>query len=309
MNWILKARLQNFLSFLPKRLGDIAYFELQLRIGGFRNFTPIKGLSTAFEFWEKISENHQSPKGKTFFEVGTGWTPLVPIGLWLMGAGKIVTVDLNRYLSKRLLDKSLIFFRDNPEIIHDLLRPYIDYKRFEKLINFKNTQGWSAARVLNEFDVYYQAPFDARNSSLKRRSVDYHISNTVFEHIPKVVLVEILKEARRIINTSGMAIHRIDYTDHFSHSDSTISPLNFLKFDDSSWARLADNRFMYMNRMRHQDYIQLFEEAGFNIKYCYCLNMKIVTELLKENAIKLDSRFETQSLQSLETTGAWILAQ
>jgi len=37
-------------------------------------------------------------EGKTFFEVGTGHNPIVPIGFFLCGAEKIVTVDLHRRL-------------------------------------------------------------------------------------------------------------------------------------------------------------------------------------------------------------------
>ena len=46
-------------------------------------------------------------EGKTFFEVGTGHNPIVPIGFFLCGAEKLVIVDLHRRLYFETLKKSL----------------------------------------------------------------------------------------------------------------------------------------------------------------------------------------------------------
>ena len=50
----------------------------------------------------------------------------------------------------------------------------------------------------------------------------------------------------------------VDYSDHFSHSDQTISSINFLRYSDDEWQRYAGNRYMYMNRLRHDDVLALF---------------------------------------------------
>ncbi len=42
-----------------------------------------------------------------------------------------------------------------------------------------------------------------------------HLSYTVFEHIPVVVLEQILHEANRVLSDRGAAIHHIDLSDHF----------------------------------------------------------------------------------------------
>ncbi|MBE9572765.1 MAG: methyltransferase domain-containing protein, partial [Proteobacteria bacterium] len=48
-------------------------------------------------------------------------------------------------------------------------------------------------------------------------SIDYHISTTVFEHIPGKDIERILNEAKRILKREGIAIHFIDLSDHFQH--------------------------------------------------------------------------------------------
>ena len=52
-------------------------------------------------------------EGKTFFEVGTGHNPIVPIGFFLCGAEKIVTVDLHRRLDFGILKESLGWMAEN----------------------------------------------------------------------------------------------------------------------------------------------------------------------------------------------------
>jgi len=60
-------------------------------------------------------------------------------------------------------------------------------------------------------------------------SVDYHISTTVFEHIPKKGVARILKGVKRILKDDGIAIHFIDLSDHFQHQDKSIGfcPVDF----------------------------------------------------------------------------------
>ena len=56
-------------------------------------------------------------KEKTFFEVGPGHNPIVPIGFFLCGAEKIVTVDLHRRLDFGILKKSLVWMAANRDAL------------------------------------------------------------------------------------------------------------------------------------------------------------------------------------------------
>lgn len=81
--------------------------------------------------------------------------------------------------------------------------------------------------MLSEVNIVYLAPADAANIGLPDGSVDYHISTTVFEHIPREDIEWILKEAKRILKDDGIAIHFIDLSEHFQHQDKSISTITF----------------------------------------------------------------------------------
>ena len=55
-------------------------------------------------------------------------------------------------------------------------------------------------------------------------------------------------------------INYIDYGDHFSHTDDSISSLNFLQYSTNEWSRYGDSKFIYMNRLRHDDFEDIFNE-------------------------------------------------
>ena len=109
------------------------------------------------------------------------------------------------------------------------------------------------------------APADASRTGLPTASVDCHFSVTTLEHVEPGALDRILREGRRVLKPDGVAIHIIDLSDHFAHTDSSISAINFLRFTDSEWQKLADNPFSYCNRLRASDYAVAFSRAGLEI--------------------------------------------
>ncbi len=56
----------------------------------------------------------------------------------------------------------------------------------------------------------------------------------------------------------------IDYQDHYSYADSSISAYNFLRYDEREWARWNPS-LQYQNRLRHSDYRAMFDAEGFVI--------------------------------------------
>ena len=67
---------------------------------------------------------------------------------------------------------------------------------------------------------------------------------------------------KKIIKKEGIISAAIDYSDHYSHTDKNISNLNYLKFSSSDWEKYNSQMF-YQNRLRHQDYRELFKSIGF----------------------------------------------
>ena len=83
-------------------------------------------------------------------------------------------------------------------------------------------------------------------------------------------------------------MHFVDLSDHFQHQDQSITRINFLKFSDLEWNRIAGNEFAYCSRLRASDYLRLFQGLGFAIK-------KIETSTDQESVHSLQNGFPIKS--------------
>jgi hypothetical protein len=309
MNWKVKAKIQNIVSVFPSSLSYATYYWIQRHFGNLRRQNPISKLSAAIETYNKIHFHGRTFSDKIFLEVGTGRVPIVPIAYWLMGAEKTITIDLNPYMKSELVAESLNYISIKSDEILNLFGSLIDKKRYNELLALGNDNHFSLSSILELCRVEYIAPGDAANTLFPERSIDYHTSNAVFEHIPSEVLIRILKEGNRIIKENGMFIHRIDYSDHFSHSDKGISSINFLQYSDKEWERLAGNRYMYMNRLRHDDFLKIYESVGQYIIEAQPNTDPKIYEILRNGSLRLNERFSSKSQDVLAITWAWIVSQ
>jgi SAM-dependent methyltransferase len=257
--------MQKVIAALPG--ADAIYYRVQRSVGSLRpgRHDPRGWLDASARMARWIGESGRELSGKTVLEVGTGRTVDLPTGLWLCGAGKIMTVDLNCYLSAALTLESLRFLRARPqdaqEAFGDMARRPAFAERFARLVAFDG----GLPELLRMMNVEYVAPADATRLQASDASVDYHVSYAVLEHVPREVIRGILREARRVLRPAGMLVHVIDPSDHFSHDDASITTLNFLKFGEREWQRLAGNKFAYHNRLRAHEYLDLFTRAGVHV--------------------------------------------
>ncbi len=309
MRWKLKAAVQGMASLLPPSISYDAYFWLQRLFGTLRMINPVDGLSAGIDAWTRIKETGFDPAGKVFLEAGTGRTPLAPVAYWLMGAKKTITVDLNLYLKAEVIKENLDYIQKNIKEIRGLFGPLMLEKRMEELLSFAGRSVFQTGAFLELCRVEYIAPRDAADTELPAGSIDFHTSYAVLEHVAPETLKKILSEGNRIIRDDGLFVHRIDYNDHFSISDKTIPPINFLRYSDDEWKRYAGNRYTYVNRLRHDDYIRLFQTAGQRILAVETYDDKRITDLLESGAFRLDERFKPKSVDVLSITGAWIVSQ
>jgi len=236
-------------------------------------------IPTQIEMVRWILEMGVKVDGKTFFEVGTGHCPIVPIGFFLAGAGNIITVDLHKRMEIGILRKSLEWMAENREKLWTYYDGVAEKAVFDKRMNLIERLKHNPKSLLSEANIVYLAPVDAANTGLPDASVDYHISTTVFEHIPRMDIKRILKEAKRVLKGDGIAIHFIDLSDHFQHQDSSITRINFLRYSQKEWDRIAGNQFAYCNRLRASDYLALFKEVGFDI----CRKEAVINDEAREN--------------------------
>jgi SAM-dependent methyltransferase len=109
------------------------------------------------------------------------------------------------------------------------------------------------------------AIIDGRNTGFTAESFDFICSNNTFEHIPKNILVDILKEFKRLLKPDGLMSHFIDMSDHFAHFDTSITDYNFLKFSEKEWS-FIDNSIQPQNRLRWADYKKMYADLGIPIK-------------------------------------------
>jgi len=263
VHWKHKAAVQNLLGRLPPNLGNPLYYQLQCRFGGLQRTNPISRLSAGIEVVRRIHRFDRSAESAVFLEVGTGHQLALPLTLWLCGASEITTVDLNCYLKERLVLNDIEYLRRHDEEVRNLFtgisRSSLFVERFERLISGAN----SLRELLCLTNIRYWAPAHASCLPLEANSIDYHVSFTVLEHIPVAVLKGIFQEGGRLLRPRGLFIHCIDFTDHFAHSDYAISSVNFLQFSESEWEGRAGNRFMFHNRLRDDEFLNLL--LGLNL--------------------------------------------
>jgi SAM-dependent methyltransferase len=223
-----------------------------------------------------------------------------------MGAKQVFTIDLNPYLKEELVKIDLNYIVENKGEIENLFGDRIWRDRLTSLIDFAKSEQYTLEDLLNLVNINYFAPGDAQDLDIKSKSIDFHVSYAVLEHIPPKNIKAIIREGRRVLKFDGLFIHKIDYTDHFSHSDKTISSINFLQFSDKEWQRIAGNRYMYMNRLRHDDFLEIFSDSQVEVLLEENTSDDSLFKVLE--SIHLDQVYAQKSKDILKITSSWIVA-
>jgi SAM-dependent methyltransferase len=187
----------------------------------------------------------------------------VPIGFYLSGAGEIYTIDISNLLKTEAVRSTIKKFQEYHRLgrLNEYL-PQIDSQRLNSL-GVLLEPGFSAAGILRKMNIA-SIVGDARKIDLPNAKFDLINSNNTFEHIFPGILIDILKEFKRLLKPHGLTSHQIDMSDHFAHLDKSITIYNYLQFSDAAWNRI-DNSIQPQNRPRITDYRKLFQQAGFKI--------------------------------------------
>jgi hypothetical protein len=288
--------------------GNALYYMLQRQFGSLRQDPdPSRLLRECSTLVSELRNTGHEVAGARVMEVGTGRRIDIPLGFYLAGAANVVTVDLNRYLRPDLVMASVRAMRAcSREILglFDSTSPRAEVEaRFERLIACQ-----SLAEVFRATNISYRAPADAQLTEMPPDSVDIQVSYTVFEHIPRGVLVGILKEASRLLGKRGIALHHVDLSDHYAHDDPSISYINFLRFSQAEWSRLAGNRFAYHNRLRAEDYRRIYSEAGHDVLAWKEFQDQRSLDLLK-NGFPLDQTYQGKDPREIATSVIRILSR
>lgn len=157
---------------------------------------------------------------------------------------------------------------------------------------------------LKQLGISYRAPFDMRKCDLQANSVAAVISTNTLEHIPEADIQKILKECYRLLRTEGVCSFKIDYSDHYAHTDRHISKFNFLKYSDFVWHLLSPPDH-FQNRLRHCDYAKMFIDSGFRILE---EERTVATDAMMQlSSLKLAKRFSGYSKEELAPTSGWFV--
>lgn len=306
MHYKIKSLITNIISLLPGNFSFYLYSFLQNKFGAV-NYDFIKILLRGKKIIKILNQIGVDFKDKTFLELGTGKLPILPISLYLNGAKEIVTIDLYTFFSLDAWDQFFNWIGQNKNI---LIKEFPDLRkdRLELLLACpKSREKSKILSYLSSIGVKYLAPLDARDVSFKKGYFNFFISFNVLEHIPSEDIVDILKKIKKVISIDGIYLHRIDFTDHFAHSDRNISLINFLRFSKKNFSFLSHNKFMYMNRMRSDDFKNLFKKLKIKVIYSEESSNNLLKELLNINdkSVQLHEDFKSKSIECLSTTDAW----
>lgn len=305
MRWRHKARIQKVCAAVP--YGGLIYARLQRRFG---NLTadPFRRVPHHVRMLEALRRIDRPVQGARCLEVGTGHLPTMPILFHLIGAREIVTVDLHRRLQWDLTARVMRTLIDAAD---DLVARYAGLVDEAALRERLRAMGAFDGRPLEFFDyagIRYLAPADAALMSDAAGSFDLHFSTTVFEHIETEVLAGILGEGRRLLGPDGVACHIIDPSDHFAHTDQSISLINFLRFSEREWATIAGNEFGYCNRLRVPALLAAFSAAGFTVTVDRAVVDKRSWRLL-DDGFPVDAAFAGLAPEDLCTVWLELTAQ
>lgn len=216
---------------------------------------PSNGRCAIRDFFilKEMAERHGvSFEEKTVIEIGSGWFPIFSILFALYGAKKVILTDITASMDAKTFDEAAAFLP----------------KAAPALLQNGEISAEDARHISQPLpDTFSNGRFEYRSQFAPAeyaRTADLVISRTVLEHIPERDLLPTLAAFRELLKPDGCMLHSIDNSDHLSHGQSGISPVNFLTIPEGMWAFI--NSISYpQNRLRHSRYARLFQECGCEV--------------------------------------------
>ena len=254
--WKTKALLKRAFAMLP--YGESLNYQFQVHLTHNLPHSDQKFRSMVLGAADHVENYRRHARhdleSAAFYEFGAGWALTIPLAFWALGVNRQILVDIRPLLKPELVNDAVARLEKGLSGISLPRRPA---RRVPP-------RGWrECLNVLDrEYGIFYRAPCDAGHTGLEPGAVDCITSTNTLEHIPGRDIAVILKECRRILKPGGVMSVRIDYQDHYSYFDRRISPYNFLRYSDRVWSFCSPGVY-FQNRLRHDEYLALFRDAGF----------------------------------------------
>jgi hypothetical protein len=304
--WIFKAIVQQIIGRLPKSYLWNRIFQKYVTQGYYPNYKSFEGklycCQRHLDNYYKYSAAHS--KNFAVLQLGTGWWPIVPIGLYLCGVNNIWAYDIAPLLKKDNLRRTLELYLEYQE--NGQLEKFLKSIKPERIANLKELYNRidcePIADLLKSINIYMQT-YDGRNIYLPDHSIDLFFSTVVLEHIGSKGLEILFKEFKRIAADNAVMSHYIGLKDQYSSFDQSIAPYNFLKFSDRKW-RLFNNPLIPQSRLRINDYREIIKKTGWQI-----VDEKNELGSLEElNKINLAPEFQKYSADDLLVLFSWMVS-
>ena len=240
INWKTKATVFKFLNFF-KLYKTLFFIQKKITKRSKVNFNEI------VFYWDYHYKYLKENNSKSLLEIGAGKSLAQNIYLSYKFNQKIeqTLIDVSKMLDLELFNKA------NEQISKIIGINKLPFVR-------------SISDLEKNYNIKYIAPMDLKQLSENNIKFDASISSTTLEHLPKEELKENFILLRKIIKKNGIISSLVDYSDHYSHTDQNIDNLNFLKFSSKEWKKY-NTPMLFQNRLRHQDYRELFKTCGYKV--------------------------------------------
>lgn len=253
MNFRVKCFLQSLFGLFPnsESLNYWAQKHLSKRLPPSKEFLQMKHQYTLMHH-KVFQENNIYPENSVVYEIGCGWVLAMPLILSTLQYKQIYAVDLHMHVRAEMVNSVLRYLTEQGE------------RNIPLLVSTTTTNEEIKKFLLDEYRITLLAPYDAARTNFKDKSIDCIYSQVVFEHIPENVLHAIMAESYRVLKDRGVISVYIDYADHYCSIDKSITPYNFLRYTEKQW-RKYNPKLHYVNRLRHSDFVRIFQRNGFSI--------------------------------------------
>lgn len=258
--WFLKYLVKRGLGSLP--LGVSVYDLLTAGVLGTQRAVPGKWCRWFREHLllvRRHTELELAHPGIWCLDVGATLTPGMLARL--VSDGDVLMTDQRRRLRERYTGTAIEAVANNLA----QLRRAGAARGKEVLYSLPGARG--ARDVMERLALRYLAPVEAGGLEGAEGSFGLCMSMGALEHYPADALEGLIGNMGRFLHAGGVASHIVDHRDHLWHFDQTKDCFYHLRFSDEQWQRMAESPLLYLNRLLRSDYLRLFEEAGFEVRY------------------------------------------
>lgn len=299
MDWRIQVVGLNILENIP--FGDRLHLKLQHRWGTLgdidkenqlknRIIPAIQEIKTYsdFEFEESM-----------ICEVGTGWYAMTPIVFYILGAKEIHTHDIVDWLTDGPVRDSLKTVSENLELLADSFDVTLEAMR-QRLRSVDSTGSYSA--LLKDCNTFYHTSGVEIHEPPSHYDLFY--SYSVLHRIPEDELHHLFERIVKFGKCDIVSHHVFEHMDILSFQDPNLNPYQFLTYSDRIY-NMIQTKYSFQNRLRHSDFIDIFQEYGFEPLY---------VKLQKDDSdyltgLDLNDRFARKPNSDLITRRSRVLAK